>query len=68
MEDVTDQVLKNVTDSMNDMTRLTKVRDEAAKIEKDAKGETGYETRVRSLFESNKYYLFVYETLKTYAL
>ena len=42
MEDVTDQVLKNVTDSMEDITRLTKVREEAAKIEKNAKGETGY--------------------------
>jgi hypothetical protein len=64
MEDVTDQVLKNVTDDMDDITRFTKVRDEAAKIEKDAKGDTGYETRVRSLYESNKYYLFVYETFK----
>ena len=64
MEDVTDQVLKNVTDGMDNNTRLSKVREEAAKIEKEAKGETGYETRVKSLFESNKYYLFVTETFK----
>lgn len=64
MEDITDQVLKNVSDSMDNNTRLTKVREEAAKIEKEAKGETGYETRVRSFFESNKYYLFVTETFK----
>lgn len=64
MEDVTDKVLKSVTDSMDNTTRFTKVREEAAKIEQEAKGETGYETRVRSLFESNKYYLFITETFK----
>jgi len=64
MEDVTDQVLKNVTDSMDEKTRLSKVREAVAKIEKEAKGETSYETRVRSLFESNKFYLFVTETFK----
>jgi hypothetical protein len=64
MEDVTDQVLKNVTAEMDDQARSTKVREAMIKIEKDAKGETSYETRVRSLFESNKYYLFVTETFK----
>lgn len=62
MEDVTDQVLKNVTEDMDEKTRFAKVREAGAKIEKEAKGETGYETRVRSLFESNKFYLFVTET------
>ncbi len=64
MEDVTDQVLKNVTDDMDDMTRSSKVHEAAAKIEKEAKGENGYEVRVRSLFESNRYFLFVSQTFK----
>ena len=64
MEDVTDSVLFKVTDQMDDQTRMTKIREAVSKIEKDAKGESGYETRVRSLFESNKYYLFVTETFK----
>lgn len=64
MEDVTDSVLTKVTDQMDDQTRSSKIREAASKIEKDAKGESGYETRVRSLFESNKYYLFVTETFK----
>jgi hypothetical protein len=64
MEDVTDRVLKNVTDSMDEKTRFAKVREVGSLIEKEAKGETSYETRVRSLFESNKYYLFVTETFK----
>lgn len=64
MEDVTDQVLKNVTADMDDHARLAKVYEAVTKIEKEAKGETTYETRVRSLFEANKYYLFVTETFK----
>jgi len=64
MEDVTEQVLKSVTDSMDENMRLTKIREAGAKIEKEAKGDTGYETRVRSLFESNKYFLFVSQTFK----
>jgi len=64
MEDVTDKVLKEVADSMDENTRLAKIREAGAKIEKEAKGETGYETRVRSLFESNKYFLFVSQTFK----
>ena len=64
IEDVTDQVLKNVTDSMDDDTRLTKEREVASKIEKEARGNTNYEVRVRSFFESNKFYLFVSETFR----
>ena len=64
MEDVTDQVLKDVTDKQDDQTRSSKVREEISKIEREAKGTTGYETRVRSLFESNKYFLFVTQTFK----
>lgn len=64
MEDVTEQVLKNVTAEMDDQTRISKVREASTAIELAAKGENNYETRVRSLFESNKYYLFVTETFK----
>ena len=64
MEDVTGQVLKNVTEDMDDQTRSSKVREEMSKIEKEAKGTADFETRVRSLFEANKYYLFVTQTFK----
>lgn len=62
MEDVTDQVLNGITADMDDMARTSKIREASSKIEKDAKGKTGYETYVRGLFESNKFYLFVTET------
>ena len=64
IEDVTDQILKNVADSMDVDTRLMKERESASKIEKEARGDTNYEARVRSFFESNKFYLFVYETFR----
>jgi hypothetical protein len=49
---------------MDDKTRSAKVREAASKIEKEAKEEIGYEIRVRSLFETNKYYLFVSQTFR----
>jgi len=64
MEDVTDQVLKDVTDAMDDQARSLKIHEATAKIEKEAKGDSGYEIRVRPLFEANKYFLFVSQTFK----
>ncbi len=64
MEDVTDQVLKEVTDSMNNGQRMEKILNAVSKIEKEARGNTHYEARVRTLFEANVYYLFVSETFK----
>lgn len=64
IEDVTDRILKEVTDNMDDDTRLTKEREAAGTIEKDARGNTNYEARVRSFYENNKFYLFVYETFR----
>ena len=64
MEDVSEQVLKNVTDEMDDQTRSSKVREAISKIEKEAKAGSDYEFRVRSLFEANKFYLFVSQTFK----
>jgi hypothetical protein len=64
MKDVTDQVLKAVTDDMDEATRLAKVKEASAKIEREARAESGYDARVKSLFESNRYYLFITETFK----
>lgn len=64
MEDVTDQVLKGISDTTSAASRLEKMASAIAAIEKEAKGTTKYETRVRPLFESNTFYLFVSETFK----
>jgi len=64
VEDVTDQVFADVTDDMTKDDRSKAVRKVSSKLEKEAKGDTHYETYVRSFFSSNKYYLFVLETFK----
>lgn len=64
VEEVTDQVLAGITDESTDEERNRKIREVSAELEKKAKGDTHYETYVRSFFNSNKYYLFVVETFK----
>jgi hypothetical protein len=64
IEDVTDQVLKGLTDKMDEDTRISKEREAIAAIEKVARGNNGNEARVRSFYENNKFYLFIYETFR----
>jgi len=64
VEDVTSQVLADVTDATSDEERSKIVRKVSSELEEKAKGDTHYETYVRSFFSSNKYYLFVVETFK----
>jgi len=64
MEDVTDKVLADITDTLSEEERENKIDAVAMDLEKEAKGDTHYETYVRSFFNSNKYYLFVLETFQ----
>lgn len=63
-EDVTEKILPELNDKMSDEERNKKVREISSKIEKEAIGDTHYEGRVQSVFNDNKYFLFVYETFK----
>ena len=64
IEDVTDQVLKDITPDMDEITRETKEAEAQSRIEREARGNTHYESKVKSFFETNKFYLFVYETFR----
>ncbi|MBT3385366.1 MAG: S46 family peptidase [Prolixibacteraceae bacterium] len=64
VEDVTEKVLADVTNEMNWEERNKSITAVSDSLEEEAKGETHYETYVRSFFNSNKYYLFVVETFK----
>jgi hypothetical protein len=64
VEDVTDQVLKGVTNEMTEKERTDLITSASNRIESEAKGDTHYETYVRSFFNSNRYYLFVTETFR----
>ncbi|HET6556130.1 MAG TPA: S46 family peptidase [Prolixibacteraceae bacterium] len=63
-EDVTSKILPSLTDDMSDEDRKAKVREISSRLEKEAEGDTHYEARVQSLYNDNKYYLFVYEVFK----
>ncbi len=64
IEDVTDAVLADVTGEMSEEERKQKINEVADELEDEAKGDTHYETYVRSFFNSNRYYLFVTETFR----
>jgi hypothetical protein len=64
MEDVTEKVMKGISDTMSASSRQEKMMKSMSEIEKEAKGDTKYETRIRPLFENNVFYLFVTETFR----
>lgn len=63
-EEVTDKVLANVTDEMSFEEREREVSRAASRLERSAIEGTHYQAQVRSFFESNQYFLFVYETFR----
>ena len=51
MEDVTDRVLKGISDTMSAISKMQKMLTTISSIEKEARAQPKYETRVRSLSE-----------------
>lgn len=64
MADVTERVLKNVTDTMPEGERQQITGTVMEEIVAEATEGTHYEAEVKSFFEGNEYYLFVYETYR----
>jgi hypothetical protein len=64
MEDVTARVLAAVTEDMNEQERISKIKKEIAEIKAQAIKDTYYNADVKSMFDGNEYYLFVYETYR----
>ncbi|MCL1821215.1 MAG: S46 family peptidase [Prolixibacteraceae bacterium] len=64
IEDVTEKVLAGVNDNMSFGERQEAISQVSRKLERDEKGDTHYDVQVRSFFESNQYFLFVYETFR----
>ena len=64
VEDVTARVLAELNDEMDYEEREQAVRKVSGEIQEEAIGDTHYEARIQSLFNNNKYYLFVYETFR----
>ena len=62
MDDVTSKVMGVLTPGMTDDTREEAIQKSISYIEKEAVGDSHYTAEVKSFFEGNEYYLFVYET------
>eukprot|EP01029_Cantina_marsupialis_P031550 TRINITY_DN913_c0_g8_i1.p1 TRINITY_DN913_c0_g8~~TRINITY_DN913_c0_g8_i1.p1 ORF type:complete len:726 (-),score=147.92 TRINITY_DN913_c0_g8_i1:257-2434(-) len=64
MEDVTKKVVKELKDDMSEEDRYKAIEKVATEIEKKAEEGSHYKANVRSMFNGNQYFLFVYEIFK----
>lgn len=62
MEDVTSQVLADVTGNLNEARRAEIIRANITKIENETGKDSGYGARVRPFYNGNQYYLFITQT------
>jgi len=61
MEDVTKKVLANVSDTMTDASRKAAIKKISDKLKKEASEKDRYLVEIKSFFDGNEYYMFVYE-------
>lgn len=61
MKDVTSDVLKEVTDDMSEQDRSAKIQAARKTIMDEALEGTHYRAELKSFFEGNEFYLFIYE-------
>lgn len=64
IEDVSEQINKNLTDDMTEQERSQKIRELKGELTKEAVEGTNYQAYIRDFFEGNEFYLFVTETYK----
>jgi hypothetical protein len=64
MEDVTKEALQNVSDDMSEKMRDQIIQKNIKTIEQKATKGTDYEAEVKSMYEGNAYYLFIYEVYR----
>ncbi|ATA83007.1 S46 family peptidase [Capnocytophaga sputigena] len=64
MDNVTDRMLAAVTPSMNEKEREAALNQEMSKIQKENSEGGKYVVSVRSFFQGNEYYYFVYQDFK----
>ncbi len=64
MEDVSKEVLSKVNDEMSEEDRYKAIEKIAVELEKKAEEGTDYRANVKSMFEGNQYFIFVYQIYK----
>ena len=61
MQDVTDSVMQNVSDTMDAQQRSAAMREVSNRMKKAASEDGRYNVVLKSFFNGNEYYMFVYE-------
>ena len=61
IEDVTQQVLEGVTETMTDREKQSKIGSNSATIERETKKEDWQGTKIKAFYKGNQYFLFVTE-------
>lgn len=64
IEDVSKEINKELTSQMTEDQRNQKIKELSQKLQSSAVQGTKYEAIVKSFFEGNEFYLFVYQTYK----
>ncbi len=64
IEDVTKKINSKLSDEMSEGERSKKIRELYAEIKEEATADTHYNAVVRSFYEGNDFFLFVYETYR----
>lgn len=64
MEDVTNRIVKELNDDMTEADREAKIKEIATQIQNEATEGTNHDARVKSFFNGNEFYLFVYNTFR----
>jgi len=64
MEDVTAQVLLNITSAMNEQQRADSIKAASARISKANLPEGSYRVDVKPLYKGNQYFMYIYEIYK----
>ncbi len=64
MDDVTAEVLAEVSDTMKKATRTKKINAAIEKLKKENNEEGRYTVSIKPFYEGNEYYMFVYEIFR----
>lgn len=64
VEDVTNKILPKLKDDMSEQERQARINELSEKLQVKAIGKTHFEAVVKSFFNGNEFYLFVYEVFK----
>lgn len=64
IEDVSQKVLSQLSGQMTEEERIKKIKEISETLQKEATTGNGYDAVVKSFFEGNEFYLFVYQTYK----